>query len=70
MFNPSTYFCGPSLDLPKWVHVFPVMRTLELQAALQVGSHLPHNHLPHPNGHTAFDADQAVAIASHPAFHP
>ncbi|KAK4826403.1 hypothetical protein QYF61_008690 [Mycteria americana] len=44
------------------VHAFPVLRTPELDAVLQVGSHQRRvqgqNHLPRPAGHTSFDAAQ------------
>ncbi|KAK4830883.1 hypothetical protein QYF61_013812 [Mycteria americana] len=44
------------------VHVFPVLRTPELDAVLQVGSHQSRvegqNHLPRPAGHASFDAAQ------------
>ncbi|KAK4827281.1 hypothetical protein QYF61_016427 [Mycteria americana] len=35
VFQPSDRFCGPPLDLFQQVHVFPVLRTPELDAALQ-----------------------------------
>ncbi|KAK4830181.1 hypothetical protein QYF61_008972 [Mycteria americana] len=58
----SDHFCGPPLDPLQQVHVFPVLRTPELDAALQVGSHQSRaegqNHLPRPAGHAAFDAAQ------------
>ncbi|KAK4823100.1 hypothetical protein QYF61_025838 [Mycteria americana] len=62
MFHPSDHFCGPPLDLLQQVHVLPVLRTPELDAVLQVGSHHSRaegqNHLPQPAGHTSFDAAQ------------
>ncbi|KAK4805635.1 hypothetical protein QYF61_009861 [Mycteria americana] len=60
VFHPSDHFCGPPLDLLQEVHVFPVLRTLELDTVLQVGSHQSRaegqNQLPHPAGHASFDA--------------
>ncbi|KAK4810846.1 hypothetical protein QYF61_008818 [Mycteria americana] len=62
VFHPSDRFCGPPLDPCQQVHVFPVLRTPELDAGLQVGSHQRgvegQNHLPRPAGHASFDAAQ------------
>ncbi|KAK4826501.1 hypothetical protein QYF61_009574 [Mycteria americana] len=62
VFHPSDHFCGPPLDPLQQVHVFPVLRTLELDAVLQVGSHQSgvegHDHLPQPAGHASFAAAQ------------
>ncbi|KAK4829013.1 hypothetical protein QYF61_001769 [Mycteria americana] len=62
VFHPSDHFCGPPLDTLQQVHVFPVLRTPELDAVLQVGSHQSgaerQNHIPRPAGHTSFDAAQ------------
>ncbi|KAK4823599.1 hypothetical protein QYF61_003799 [Mycteria americana] len=62
VFQPSDHFCGPPLDPLQQVHVFPVLRTPELDAVLQVGSHQSRvegqNHLPRPAGHASFDAAQ------------
>ncbi|KAK4819021.1 hypothetical protein QYF61_024137 [Mycteria americana] len=62
VFHPSDHSCGPPLDLLQQVHVFPVLRTPELDAVLQVGSHQSRvegqNHLPQPAGHASFDAAQ------------
>lgn len=53
------HFCGSSLDSLQQVHVFPMLRTPELNAVLQVGQN-PH---PCPASHTAPDAAQdAVGI--------
>ncbi|KAK4829697.1 hypothetical protein QYF61_006072 [Mycteria americana] len=53
-FIPSS---GPTL-----VHIFPELRTPELHAVLQVGSHQNRvegqNHLPQPAGHASLDAAQ------------
>ncbi|KAK4810749.1 hypothetical protein QYF61_007723 [Mycteria americana] len=35
VFHPSDHFCGPPLDPLQQVHVFPVLRTPELDAVLQ-----------------------------------
>ncbi|KAK4810611.1 hypothetical protein QYF61_007348 [Mycteria americana] len=60
--QPSDHFCGPPLDLFQQVHVFLVLRTPEMDAVLQMGSHHSRaewqNHLPRPAGHTSFDAAQ------------
>ena len=56
VFHPSDHFCGPPLDPLQQVHVFPVLRTPELDAALQGGGVEGQNHLPRPAAHTAFDA--------------
>ncbi|KAM9644853.1 uncharacterized protein ACIBXB_013062 [Morphnus guianensis] len=65
VFHPSDHFCGPPLDPLQEAHVFPVLRTPELEAALQVGSHQSgaegQNPLPRPAGHTALDAAQGTA---------
>ncbi|KAK4829425.1 hypothetical protein QYF61_004300 [Mycteria americana] len=62
VFQPSDHFCGPPLDLFQQVHVFPVLRTPEVDAILQVGSHQNgvegQNHLPQPADHASFDAAQ------------
>ncbi|KAK4824005.1 hypothetical protein QYF61_009219 [Mycteria americana] len=62
VFHPSDHFCGPPLDPLQQVHVFPVLRSPELDAVLQVGSHQSRvegqNPLPQPAGHAAFDAAQ------------
>ncbi|KAK4826321.1 hypothetical protein QYF61_007406 [Mycteria americana] len=62
VFHPSDHFCGPLLDPFQQVHVFPVLRTPELDAVLQVGSHQSRvegqNHLLRPAGHAYFDAAQ------------
>ncbi|KAK4823668.1 hypothetical protein QYF61_005639 [Mycteria americana] len=62
VFHTSDHFCGPRLDPLQQVHVFPVLRTPELDGVLQVGSHKSRvegqNHLPRPAGHTSFDAAQ------------
>ena len=39
VLQPPDQFCGPTLDLLRQVHVFPVLRALELDTGLQVGSH-------------------------------
>ena len=36
--QPSDHFCGPALDSFQHVHVFPVLRSPELDAGLLVGS--------------------------------
>ncbi|KAK4824839.1 hypothetical protein QYF61_020212 [Mycteria americana] len=60
--HPSSHFCGPPLDLLQQVHVFPVLRTPELDTVLQVGSHQSgvegQDHLPQPAGHASFEAAQ------------
>ena len=38
VFHLCDHFCGPLLDPLQQVHVFPVLRTPELDAVLQVGS--------------------------------
>ncbi|KAK4825966.1 hypothetical protein QYF61_003535 [Mycteria americana] len=62
VLQPSDHFCGPLLDPLQQVHLFPVPRTPELDAVLQVGSHQSRvegqNHLPRPAGHASFDAAQ------------
>ncbi|KAK4824277.1 hypothetical protein QYF61_012837 [Mycteria americana] len=62
VFQPSDHFCGPPLDPLQQVHVFPVLRTPELDAVLQVGSHQRgaegQYHLPRPAGHASFGAAQ------------
>ena len=53
---------GPPLDLLQQVHVFPVLRTPDLDTVLQVGSHQSsvegQNHLSCTAGHIALDAAQ------------
>ena len=39
VLRPSDHFCVRPLDLLQQVHVFPVLRTPELNAACQVGAH-------------------------------
>ncbi|KAK4825592.1 hypothetical protein QYF61_000681 [Mycteria americana] len=62
VFHPSDHFHGPPLDLLQQLHVFPVLRTPELDAVLQVESHQGRvegqNRLPRPAGHASFDAAQ------------
>ena len=62
VFHPSDHFCGPPLDPLQQVRVFPVLRTPELDAGLQTGSHQSRvegqNHLPRPAGHASFEAAQ------------
>ncbi|KAK4825246.1 hypothetical protein QYF61_025645, partial [Mycteria americana] len=62
VFHPSDPLCGPPLDPLQQVHVFPVLRTPELNTVLQVGSHQSgvegQNPLIQPAGHTPFDAAQ------------
>ena len=62
VFQPSYHFCGPSLDPLQQLHIFPMLRALELDAGLQVGYHQSReegqNPLPRPAGHAAFDAAQ------------
>ncbi|KAK4818015.1 hypothetical protein QYF61_004128 [Mycteria americana] len=64
VFHPSHHFRGPPLDLLQQLHVLVVLRTPELDAVLQVGSHQSRaegqNHLPRPAGHAAFDAAQGT----------
>ncbi|KAK4827937.1 hypothetical protein QYF61_022552 [Mycteria americana] len=62
VLHPLDHFCGPPLDPLQQVRVFPVLRTPELDAVLQVGSHQSRvegqNRLPRPAGHASFDAAQ------------
>ncbi|KAK4828837.1 hypothetical protein QYF61_000894 [Mycteria americana] len=62
VLQPSDHFCGPPLDPLQQLHVLLVLKTPELDAVLQVGSHQSRvegqNHLPRPAGHAAFDAAQ------------
>ncbi|KAK4826957.1 hypothetical protein QYF61_012806 [Mycteria americana] len=62
VLQPSDHFRGPALDPIQQVHVLLVLRALELDAVLQVGSHQSRvegeNHLPQPAGHASFDAAQ------------
>ncbi|KAK4825745.1 LOW QUALITY PROTEIN: hypothetical protein QYF61_002184 [Mycteria americana] len=62
VLQPSGHFCGPPLDPLQQLHVLLVLRTPELDAVLQVGSHQSRaegqNPLPRPAGHASFDAAQ------------
>ncbi|KAK4828848.1 LOW QUALITY PROTEIN: hypothetical protein QYF61_000905 [Mycteria americana] len=62
VLQPSDHSLGPPLDQLQQVHVLLVLKTPELDAVLQVGSHQSRvegqNHLPRPAGHAAFDAAQ------------
>ena len=69
VLQPSDHFCGPPPDPLQQVHVFPVLGAPEVDAGLQVRSHLSRlegqNLLPRPAGHAAFDAAQETAIHLH-----
>jgi len=59
VFHPLDHFCGPPLKALQQVHVSPVLRTPHLDAVLQMKSHqrrVKWQDLPHPTGHTCFDA--------------
>ncbi|KAK4815207.1 hypothetical protein QYF61_021826 [Mycteria americana] len=62
VLQPSDHVCGPPLDPLQQLHVLLVLRTPELDTALQVRSHQSRaegqNHLPRPAGHAALDAAQ------------
>ncbi|KAK4826482.1 hypothetical protein QYF61_009478 [Mycteria americana] len=64
VLQPSDHLRGFPLDPLQQLHVFPVLRAPELEAALQVGSHQSRaeeqNHLPQPAGHASFDAAQDI----------
>ncbi|PKU46357.1 rna-directed dna polymerase from mobile element jockey- hypothetical protein [Limosa lapponica baueri] len=64
VLQASDHLRGPPLDPFQQVHILPVLRTPELDAVLQVGSHESRaegqNHLPGPAGHTSFNATQGV----------
>ena len=56
------HFCGSPLDVLHQVHVSPELRTPHLDTVLQVRSQQHQvegqDYLPHPAGHTSFDAAQ------------
>ena len=56
----------PPLSLLQQVHVLLVLKAPELDAGLQVRSHHSRaegkNPLPHPAGHTSFDAAQDMVV--------
>ncbi|KAK4824943.1 hypothetical protein QYF61_021631, partial [Mycteria americana] len=63
MHKGQTRWCNSkTAGVEGLVHVFPVLRTPELDTVLQVGSHQSRaegqNHLPRPAGHASFDAAQ------------
>jgi len=62
VFHPLDNFYGPPLNALQQVHVSPVLRTLHLDAVLQVRPHQcsaeEQDHLPCPGGHAAFDVAQ------------